>query len=310
MTSIAVLGATSQIAKDYIVSALGAGHDLHLFSRRSEEVAAWVSTLPEAKGKSQSLAYDAFGRETYTAIINFVGSGDPARTAKMGGEIFEVTAFYDRLACQAVERNPSTRYIFLSSGAAYGATFIEPAGPETQARISINAFTAQEYYSVAKLYAEATHRAMPDLPIVDIRIFGYFSRTADPQARFFLTDIARAIRDGAELETGSATMWRDYIGPDDFFGLVQTMLDAPANNVAVDSYSKAPVEKFEMLEAFRAAFGLQYRITQSPPQLLATGAKPMYYSNNHKAAEYGYAPCYSALECVTGEMRLLLDSLR
>jgi nucleoside-diphosphate-sugar epimerase len=308
MADIAILGATSQIAKDYIVRALNAGHALKLFSRRPMEVEAWLG-LVALTGEWNSVGYERFSEGRYDAIVNFVGSGDPARTAIMGAEIFDITEHFDRIAIDAVRQAPSTRYIFLSSGAAYGSTFLEPATEDTQAKISINAFSPQEYYSVAKLYAEARHRALADLPIIDIRVFGYFSRSADLSARFFLTDILRAIRDEQELQTGAVTMWRDYLTPDDFFALVEVVLSTPATNIALDSYTKAPVEKFNLLDAFKAEFGLVYKVTLSPPVLATTGGKPHYYTLNHRAETFGYQPLVTSLEGVLAESRALLADI-
>jgi nucleoside-diphosphate-sugar epimerase len=303
---IGVLGATSHIAKDFILSAVGAGYELFLFSRRPLEVSAWLAahtTLPIAPA---SVAYEEFRAYSYDAIVNFVGSGDPARIASMGAAILDVTQEYDALALDHLKRHPQTRYIFLSSGAAYGSTFIHPADQNTQAQIPINNLTAQDYYSVAKLYAETRHRTLAPLPIVDIRVFNYFSRTTDIAARYFVTDILRAIRDGRELETGSATMYRDFLGPEDFFALVDCVLRAPPANGAVDAYSREPVEKFALLEAMQREFGLRYKVTPSPPGVTATGAKPTYYSRNHKAEEFGYRPHFTSLESVLAESRALL----
>ena len=303
MNTIAVLGATSHIAKDYIRLALAAGYDMRLFSRRPGEVADWLSDMPAFVGQAASLDYCNFTKGRYDAILNFVGSGDPARTAKMGAEVFDVTETFDRMASEALRRSPQTRYLFLSSGAAYGLTFLEPVTAATPARLSLNAFSSQEYYSVAKLYAECRHRAQVDHAIVDLRVFGYFSHTANSGARFFISDILRAIQSGTELETGEVTMWRDYMTPKDFFALVEAVLASPPANCALDTYSRAPVEKFALLDAFDEEFGLRYRVVTSPVVVTATGAKPMYYSLNRKAAEFGYSPRVTALEGVISESR-------
>ena len=309
MAAIAILGATSQIARDYNVRALRAGHELKLFSRRPDDVARELKAAGLGAGYD-SLGYERFGEDRYDAIINFVGSGDPARTEKMGVDIFEVTARYDRLACEALKRAPDTRYIFLSSGAAYGSTFLEPVDDQTQARIPINALSPRDYYGLAKLYAEARHRAMPERAIIDLRMFGYFSRSADLAARFFLTDILRAIHEGQTLPTGEATMWRDFLCPDDFFALVEAVLSAAAANTALDAFSKAPVEKFELLEAMRTAFGLNYQITPAPQGMTATGAKPHYYSRSRRAESFGYQPASTSLEGVLAESRARFASLK
>jgi nucleoside-diphosphate-sugar epimerase len=309
MTRIAILGATSQIAKDYILGAIGEGDTFLLYSRHPQEVQAWLTGAGVELSRAIPCAYDAFGTEEYDAVINFVGIGDPAKAKTMGADIFDVTRHYDKLASAYVQKHPQTRYVFLSSGAVYGTTFLEPATADTASQIGINTLSPQEYYSVAKLYAEARHRAMADLPIVDIRVFNYFSRTLELDARFFVTDILRAIRDGVEFETGSTTMQRDFLIPSDFCALVKAILQSPPTNTSVDAYSKAPVEKFELLEAMKAELCLRYRVTPSPPLLTATGAKPAYYSKNRKAETLGYYPQFTSVDGVIAEGRMLLDKI-
>jgi nucleoside-diphosphate-sugar epimerase len=194
----------------------------------------------------------------------------------------------------------------LSSGAAYGATFLAPASAATQAKFPVNALTPQDYYGIAKLHAEARHRAMPNHAIIDIRVFAYFSRHSDIAKRFFVTDMLRAIRDGKEFETGAATMRRDFIAPRDFQALVAAALDGESRNIAIDTYSRAPVEKFALLDAMRDTFDLRYRIVEQPALMIATGAKPEYYSTHRAAAALGYQPLQTALESVLEESSALL----
>lgn len=307
MYPVAILGATSQIAQDFI-----RGHDAHvpliLFSRRPKEVARWLREAGLAT--FSSLGYEEFPRGRYGAIVNFVGSGDPARTADLGGSILEITSRYDDLALDYLRAHPRTRYVFFSSGAAYGNTFLQPAGPETLATIPLNSLSGPDYYGIAKLHAEARHRAMSEHAIVDVRIFSYFSRHTPLSSRFFVADILRAIRDRVELETDANTMRRDIIGPPDFCSLTNSILSGTERNIAIDTYSKAPVEKFSLLEAMREAFGLRYRVVESPRIIRSTGAKPEYYSTNRMAASFGYAPTLTSLEGVMQESRAVLLQFR
>ena len=92
---------------------------------------------------------------------------------------------------------------------------------------------------MAKLHAECRHRSRPELAIVDIRIFNYFSRTLDISARFLITDILRAIRDKEALKTSPEYIVRDFLHPSDFHKLVSALLSSPATNAVVDAYSRA-----------------------------------------------------------------------
>ncbi|MES2149701.1 MAG: NAD(P)-dependent oxidoreductase [Pseudomonadota bacterium] len=309
---IAILGATSQIAGDLVRSMAAEGrHQLLLYARDPAKVEQWLEQAGLA-GRYPALPYAEYGQLEHDAVINFVGVGDPSRAAAMGGDIFGITLEYDELVLRGLRQHPQRRYIFLSSGAAYGSTFLEPADQHTRASIAINALTPQEYYSAAKLHAECRHRALAQHAIVDLRVFNIFSRTQDLGARFFITDIVRAIQDGSELQTSPDAMVRDFLHPSDFHRLVECVLQAPPQNVALDCYSRAPIAKAELLQAMQRHFGLRYRVAAAgpAPAVNATGAKPHYYSRNHKAAELGYRPAASSLDTVLTEAAAILGRPR
>ena len=305
MERIAILGASSQIAKDLILAYARQGQtEVLLYVRDTQAAHRW---LTQHKLAFPVFGYADYGREPHEAVLNFVGVGDPQRAAQMGGAIFGVTQEFDDLALRELQRHPGRRYLFLSSGAAYGSSFDAPAGPATRASIAINALTPQEYYSVAKLHAECKHRALSDLAITDLRVFNYFSRSQDLNARFFITDILRAVRDNTVLRTSASPMVRDYLHPLDFHQLVQCVLSAPPGNRALDCYSAAPVEKSALLAMMARRFGLRYEVADSAPAVVnATGAKPHYYSLNRQAAELGYHPAYSSIDGVAAESAIIL----
>ena len=308
---IAILGATSQIAKDLILSMVKAdrGEKLFLFARQPAGVDAWL----DANGLSRHFPvadYAAFSGADYDAILNFVGVGDPARAAAMGSAIFDVTLQYDQLVLDYLQYHPTCRYLFLSSGAAYGGAFAEPVQRTSKATVTINDLPPQEWYGVAKLHAECRHRALRDQAIIDIRVFNYFSRTQDLAARFLLTDIIRSIRDQTVLQTNSGYMVRDYLHPADFHNLVCALLSSPQANAAVDCYSLAPLDKPTLLDSMQQEFGLRYEITVAPHAVNATGAKPFYYSVNDRASDFGYVPTRTSIAGVMEEVHALLEELR
>lgn len=304
---IAILGATSQIAKDLIVSfsAMEDNH-LHLFARRPAEVTNWLASVG-LSGRYPADDFSKFGKQEFDAIINFVGSGNPAQTAAMGASILDVTLQYDEIALDYVRQHPDCRYMFLSSGAAFGSSFDEPANENTKAVIAINDLKPQDWYAVAKLYAECRHRSLSHLPIVDIRVFNYFSRTLNISARFLITDILRAIRDKTVLKTSLDYIVRDFLHPSDFYQLVSALLLAPATNTVVDCYSRAPIDKPTLLEAMQEKFGLQYEMTATNTGVNATGSKPHYYSLNKRATDFGYQPSLTSLEGVLQESMAILN---
>lgn len=305
---IAILGATSQIAKDLVLSfSAQSSHALVLYARRPAVVKQWLASvgLSDRYAVADFVAFNA--DEHFDAILNFVGVGNPAQAAVMGASIFDVTLRYDEMALDYVRQHPDCRYIFLSSGAAYGASFDEPVNKNTKAVVAINNLQPQDWYAVAKLHAECRHRSLPHLPIMDIRVFNYFSHTQDIAARFLMTDILRAIRDKAVLKTSPDDIVRDYLHPSDFHQLVNALISAPAANAVVDCYSRAPIDKKNLLAAMQAQFGLQYEISQASVSVNATGNKPHYYSRNTRAADFGYQPTLTSLEGIVQEAKMIVQ---
>lgn len=281
---LAVLGATSRMAQDLAPLMRGRA-DLKLFAR------------------SGAAAYDEFPGGVYDAVINFVGVGDPSRAKSMGGEILSVTRQYDEMALDNQARHPGTRYIFLSSGAAYGGDFQAPArdGGETAVAPDV----PQNFYGAAKQQAEARHRDRPGQIIFDLRVFNYVSRAMDLSAPFLLSDMIRCARDGTVFRTSDRPMVRDFLHPADFAQLVECCLTADGN-MALDCYSQAPITKRELLELMAARFGMQYEITQTPPAANITGEKPLYYSQSRRAAAVGYAPAHSSQSAIAAEVSAIL----
>jgi nucleoside-diphosphate-sugar epimerase len=306
---IAILGATSQIAKDLVLSFTAhSTHELTLFARRPEVVTQWLESIGQPH-RYIAAKFDRFDSSVeFDAIINFVGVGNPAQAKLMGASIFDVTLKYDQIALDYIGCHPACRYLFLSSGAVYGVNFDEAVNQHTKAVIPINHLQPQDWYGAAKLYAECRHRAMPDLPVIDIRVFSYFSQTQDRQARFLMCDILRAIEEKSILKTSADNLVRDYLHPDDFYQLVDSLLSAPAANAAIDCYSLAPIDKFGILNAMRKLFGLDYEIDQEGAGINATGNKPHYYSHNHRAAEFGYQPSMTSLAGIIKIMRGRLEN--
>jgi nucleoside-diphosphate-sugar epimerase len=310
MMRIAILGATSEIAKDLILSfAKNNTHSLALFARRPEAVRQWLITA-QVTHPYDTYSFEQFQiSDHYDAIINFVGVGNPAKTVTLGAGIFDITWKYDNLALQYIEAHPTCKYIFLSSGAAYCSSFEEPANENTKTSLDINHLRPQDWYGVAKLHAECRHRALPHLPIADIRVFNYFSHTQDMTARFLMTDIIRAIQNKTTLETSPHFMARDYLHPADFYQLTQLILDAKPCNTAVDCYSQKPIDKLHLLQVMKKEFGLIYEIANADQGVIATGGKSNYFSQNKQAGyDFSYLPIYSSESALIEQTRICLST--
>ncbi len=307
---IALLGATSQIAKDLISSFNEEKKDifLNLFTRRPDGLKIWMGANKISEKKYCIKNHNSFNEEKYDAIINFIGVGDPQEAINMGPEIFDVTLQYDQIVLEYLKLNPRCKYIFISSGAVYGDAFNEPVNENSKASIPINNLQPWNWYSIAKLYAEARHRALIDLCIVDIRIFNYFSQSQNLNSRYLITDILRSIRDGKTISLSKENIVRDYLGPGDFYQMVSRVLQISTLNIAIDCFTKSPIDKLSLLEAMQSTFGLKYEfVNNNKNSLNATGHKSYYYSKNFKAKDLGYEPKYSSLENLIHQIKIIMS---
>ena len=306
---IAILGATSEIAKDLILAFdKDKQHSLVLFARRPGDVQKWINTVIPAS-KFECFNFEVFHHQgSYDAIINFVGVGNPAKTAALGAGIFDITLKFDELALNYIEQNTACKYIFLSSGAAYCSDFQEPANEHTKTTIDLNHLQPQDWYGVAKLHAECRHRALSHLSIVDVRVFNYFSHTQDMSARYLITDIIRAIKNNTLFITSSNTMMRDYIHPHDFHQLVELILESNSINTSIDCYSKNPISKINLLEIMEINFGLTYVVETIDQVSNSTGNKINYFSAYKKANKVlFYQPNYSSKDVIIEQTDLILN---
>ena len=300
---IAILGATSQIAQDLILSfSKNQDYIFSLFSRNVELLEKWINS-ENLSDKYQVQEYSEFdNHQKFDVIINFVGIGDPIKAQKMGSDIFKITEQYDDIALDYVRCHKETKYIFLSSGAVYGGNYQEPVNKDTIATVDINNLKSTDWYTLAKLYAEAKHRSLSDLSIIDVRVFNYFSRTQNMDARFLITDIVRAIKNKEVFKTSADNIVRDFITPPDFYHLILSIINSKSINVALDCYTKSPISKFDLLDELEERFGLQYEAGKDANIVNATGVKFNYYSTNNNAKNIGYKPKNTSLKGVVEEI--------
>ena len=303
---IAILGATSQIAKDLILSfSMHKEYEFSLFARNIELLKKWTEIIG-LNENYQTCEYSRFSSaQNYDVIINFVGIGDPVKAQNMGSDIFKITQQYDEMVLEYLKHNKETKYIFLSSGAGYGGDYENPVNKNTLATVDINNLKSTDWYAIAKLYAEARHRSLLDFSIVDVRVFNYFSHTQDMNARFLITDLIRALKGEEVFRTSSENIVRDFFTPPDFYALIQAVIDFKLTNLVLDCYTKLPVKKFDLLSEVESRFGLKYSIESSINTINATGSKMNYYSVNRAAEKVGYKPKNTSLEGIIQEINLL-----
>ena len=303
--AVAVLGATSHIARALIGRWAAEGEvDLTLFARRplSAELRA------AAPGAREVVGFDGpEAEESFDLIVNCVGAGSPGSPGFDRANWFTVLEEFDRRALAMLRRNPAGLLLSFSSGAIYGRHADFPAAADTVNRVAVNHVPVEEYYGIVRLFLETRHRALGHLNIVDLRIFAYFSRYADPGAGYLATDILRALREGRELAVSPDEAVRDYIDPGDLFRLVEACrLHAAGLNRAIDVRSAAPVGKFELLTRCRERFGLRFSV-RGGGAASPNGSCSRYSSEwRQPDVESWWSPRFSAREAVENELAAAL----
>lgn len=288
---IAILGATGYIGSSLARKMAGDEQGpLVLFARNPTLLA---NEVWPAHVSHHSLA--DFHAGSFDLVINAIGAGDPGRVARMGAEIFEVTRAWDQRVMSTMA--PRTRYVFLSSGAVYGSSFEQAVGIDSTLCLPVNQLGEVPPYTLCKICAEACHRCAANRAILDLRVFGYADRSISRSGSFFLAELARSIATGLPFVTPPNDMVRDYAGVHELHALIRCWLDSGGPNCALDLYTKAPVSKLKLLEVVAPRYGLKIVYSERTEGNL-TGAKSVYASTFHAAAEIGYTPTRTSTEVV------------
>jgi nucleoside-diphosphate-sugar epimerase len=303
---IAILGATSQIAKNLIsFFLLDPQYELFLFARNETAVYEFLRTIG-ARSAPQILPFSAFPSGKYEAVINCVGIADPLKQKAAGIELFRLTERYDNLVLDYLDSHEQTVYVNFSSGAVYGTAFDAGVTEESIATIAINNIMPADYYRIAKLNSEAKHRAMSDRRIIDLRVFSFFSRFVDLEAGFLLCEMTRCAREHRVFHTNAVDIVRDYVAPSDLFALVELCLRKSNENIAFDVYSAKPVRKSELIDLFAREFGLE-TCRDAMDRVSITGTKFSYCSSNSTANRVlKYSPILTSIDAIRSETLGLL----
>lgn len=307
---IAIFGASSHIAKGLIFNFLrNGGVNLYLYTRSAGRVRNFLKVIGRAAAKGCIIygSYKGFIKPLYDVVINCVGVGTLNKLQGNYSKYFTVTEEFDNLAIKyLLSGHQEVLYINFSSGVVYGGGFLGPAGENTINHIKVNHIVKEDYYTIARLNAEAKHRSFEGLRIADLRLFSYFSRFIDLTDKYFITEILNCIKNKKVFVTDELNIVRDYVHPDDLFLMVKRCMGTPKINGAYDLSSRKPVKKMEILEYFSAEYGLKYKIKKSCPMMSATGQKDVYYSKYNIASNIGYKPSFSSMETIMKESKYIL----
>ncbi len=309
MKNIAILGGTSHVGEG-LVSRFLTDREVSLswFGRSAERMKNFLLANSLSGNIQLKEGYDDFPDGAYDVIVNCVGAGTPEVLKENYSLWFTVLEEFDNLALDYLrEVNEKALYVTFSSGALYGRNLQNATDENSCYSINPNKIGVPDYYAVAKLYSEAKHRSLSRLNIVDLRIFAYFSRFADPGSGYLMTDILKALLEKTPLTTRKNDLVRDYVAPDDLYDLVLLCMNRESINRALDAYSAAPVSKMEMLKAFSEKFNLQVDFADEITPVSPNATSSVYCSGCHFAGEIGYRPKYTSLEGLTDELSHALE---
>lgn len=297
-----ILGGTSHIAGALTPFFREKGDELCLFARRPEALKGLDVRVESDFSRLAELKYDL--------LINCIGAGTPNLIRENPHLWFSVLERFDNLALESLEKtNPEALYVHFSSGAVYDRDARTPAGEESFKTIFPNRLTMEQWYPIVQLYAEAKHRSLPALRILDLRIFSFFSRFIDLNSGYFMTELVKALVEKRPFATTRQEIVRDFPAPADLAALIRRAAELPGLNTALDVRSAKSVSKSEILRAFAEKFSLRYEYTdleESSPN----GNAEVYFSDSRRAKETtGVIPRFTSLETLVTECGAFLDSL-
>lgn len=264
----AILGATGYIGES--LARLWAREEtgaLSLFARRPEQLSGFADRV-------DILPIEAFDAHDFDLVVSGIGAGDPAKVGALGDSILDITKLWDERVLNRLR--PDAHYVFLSSGVVHAP---RPWPPYTQSKID----------------AEAEHRALTGVSVLDLRVFAYAETNIKLDGAFFLAELARSAIQGLPFRTTRADMARDYAGAPELKALITAWLEAGGPNCGLDLYTLGPVTKLELLEMAQEELGLSVDWIDSV-QEAPTGQKPAYISQDHAAEALGYRPQRTAMQ--------------
>ena len=306
--NIAIFGSTGHIGKN-LISFFIKNNDfkIFLFSRDIKKFESLKMIFSDTMSFN---TYDDFGKNEYDVVINCVGISNPNAFEKNSCSIFDTAEFYDSMVLDYLKNFPTTLYINLSSGAVFSGEFDKPVDDSSTYKFDVNGINKGEMYSISKMYLESKHRSLPDLNIVDLRIFGFFSRFIDVNAGFFMSELLQALKNKSEFVTDKKDFVRDYVNPNDFYDLTKNCIANKKINDVFDVYSKEIISKFQILEECFNKFDLKFKLVEKIESVSPTGVKKNYYSLSRKAEKINYSPQFSSLETILNESSLFLENSR
>jgi len=311
---VAILGATSHIAKSLIVNFLDSNkHHLILYTRNQKKLSKFIASTNISDNGSFSIynKYNNFIGTKCDVIINCIGVGTLSKHKGNFLKYFTITERYDNMVIEYLNNHSDVIYICLGSGAIYGNQYPSPVNKKSINEIQVNHITPQDYYSISRLYSETKHRAHKDLKIIDIRIFSYFSRFFDLTDGYFISELISSILKKKVFLTSKTNFVRDYLHPKDLYTSIISIIEHIKSNhinTALDISSLKPITKKEIIQFFATEYNLDYEFSDNFHGTSATGQKLHYYSSNMQTEQIiSYKPEFSSLDTLSMEFKKFLE---
>jgi nucleoside-diphosphate-sugar epimerase len=305
-SNISILGATGHIGKNLsIYFGKDKNFELFLFARDEKKLEK-ILTQYESKNNFSIRKYDEFNDSRYDAVINCVGLSNPADIAVAEEESLETTETFDVLTLEYLKNFPKTKLINFSSGAVYGGQFSSPIKYTTLIDKNFNYMNIKSNYALATIRSEIKHRTLKNLNIIDLRLFSFFSRFINLDAKFLMCEMISSIMQNKKFLTDETDIYRDYIHPKDLFSYVKKCICKDSLNDVFDLRSKKPIGKFELLNFLKEKYGLQYEIDSGVKLSNPTGFKRNYYSESRKVESLGHKPEYSSMDTILDELSFII----
>jgi len=298
---IAILGANGQIGKSLICQ-LHEEFKLQLFVRKIEDVSSFLKRRFSNSDDFDVCDLKEFGFGRYDVIINAAGPGDPSEQRKSNSNILDVSEKLDRMVLDYLDQFPQTSYIYFSTGAVYDGAYKQAVDENSVFSVSVDKLEGPQLYALAKLAAEARHRARSHNKIADIRLFGYISPFLDMQGSFFLSEVLKAVVQKTTFQTTPSDFVRDFVGPQETADLIRCLIKNNVPNGAYDLYSRMPVTKYEMINGFADSLSFKFEMVEADTEYKAV-TKPSCISLRLQSRQIGYAPKWNSLEIVVRELK-------
>jgi len=291
--NIAIWGGTGHVARALYYTFSRRGFNCHCYARNLKKA---EQCLPSGSFSD----FKEFPSGKYDILINGISA-----SAANQRFLFETFEIFDWRMIEFAKDHPSCLCVSISSGSVYNNDFSTPADENTTLTLNPNRIDNNQIYGLIKLTCEQRHRSFYNLPIVDLRLFAFFTRYIDFEQPFFMSDVIKAVKNDNVLVTQADDLYRDYAHPDDFADLIYLCAVKKIND-CFDLYSRAPIKKSEILDVFALNFGLRYSTGEgwtSP-----TGNKANYYSSNKKANVVGYEPKFSSIDVLLTEFDYIINN--